>query len=92
MEKILDFSDAVTYRFQCDCYTPAHALDVEVLKDAPDSIILAMYTTPDSWVWRMKYCWRMLRTGMGFEHEFVLRKTDVPELVKILTEAGNAVK
>ena len=92
MEKIFDRKDSVTYRFGCGCYQPDHAIDVEVQKDRANDVILSFYTTADCFSKRLKWCWRMLTTGLGFDDEIVLREEDVPELAKILKEASKEGK
>ena len=87
MEKILDFKDETTYRFQCDCLTPTHALDVTIMsKGKADWVELVVWRDADSLGRRLKWAWKMLRTGLGFEGEVILREEDVPELRKILEE------
>ena len=88
MEKLFDGKDSVTYRFGCSCYEPGHALDVEVQKDRLNDVIFYMYTLGETLRFRLRWCWKMLRTGEGFDYEIVLREQDVPELARILTEAG----
>ena len=91
MEKLFDGKDSVTYRFGCDCHIPAHAIDVEIQKDRPNDVILYFYTTSAYLSLRLRWCWKMLTTGFGFDDEIVLREEDVPELAQILKDAGKEV-
>ena len=86
MEKIHEDKDSAIYRFQCDCYTPAHALDVEV-DEKCKLVMLFFWTTPNSFWQRIKWCWKMLRTGEGYDNDFVLRSGDITELAEILQGA-----
>ena len=89
MDKIIETKEAEIYRFSCDCGTPAHALDIEVQKDRNMDMIFSLYSTPSLFRDRLKWCWKMIRFGEGFEHEFVFREEDVPELLNIVGQSCN---
>ena len=90
MERILEDNGSVTYRFQCDCLTPQHAIDVEVQKG--NDVTIYFHSIPTDFRSRLRWCWRMLSKGIGYEHDMVLREYDVPELARILKEAGDATE
>ena len=92
MEKLFDDKDSVTYRFGCACYLPGHALDVEVQKGRLNDVIFYVYSIGETLRARLKWCWKMLRTGEGFDYEIVLKREDVSVLAGILTEAGKESK
>lgn len=87
MDKMVETKDSVTYRFSCSCYVPEHTLDVKIQKDWPNDITVYVYSTPSDFKQRLKWAWKMLRTGEGFEHDFVFREEDVPELQKIVAQS-----
>ncbi len=89
MEKIVDYDNTVMYRFQCDCLSPQDAMDVEIRKDIPNDVTIYFQAVPHRLSLRLEWCWKMLRTGVGFEHDIVLREKDVQDLARILIESGN---
>lgn len=87
MEIILDSKEQTTYRFQSGCYEPSCAIDVEVGKRvAPGHrfIQIQFWATPDSWRNRIRWCWKMLWYGMGYDHEFFLQEEDINDFVKVI--------
>jgi len=92
MEKLYDFKESIVYRFGCDCQTPAHAMDVEIQKDRQNDVIISFYTTADIFRQRLRWCWKMIRTGLGYDNEIVLKEEDVPLLAQILLDCGKEAK
>lgn len=86
MEKIFDFKDEVIYRFQCDCSTPSHAIDLSVHKDGSGYIVITFWARR-RFIERVKWAWKMLRTGEGYERDFCIRPDDFPELLKVISGA-----
>ena len=89
MDKILETKEAIVYRFSCDCYTPAHAMDIEVQKERNKDMIFSLYSTPNRWRDRLKWCLKMIIFGESLEAEFVFREEDVPELLNIVELSCN---
>lgn len=83
MEKIIEGKEYSIYRFQCDCLLPNHAIDIEVHKH-PDDIIFTFYSLGATLKERIRWCWKMIRTGKGFEHDFMIREEDIEKLRKVL--------
>ena len=85
----LQFEDdkSVVYRFGCNCHEPGHAIDVDIYKLSKNDVSMYFYTLADSFWFRLKWCWKMLTTGKGFDAEFTFKSGDVSELARILTES-----
>ena len=76
-------------RFTCRCLSPHCSLDVDedwFDKDAPRMITFSWWSQDYSLRQKVKWCWKMLREGRGFETDFILRAEDLPELIKLLKE------
>lgn len=89
MDKLLETKEATISRFSCGCGTPAHALDITVGKNTDRELILYLYSTPTLFRDRLKWCWKMIRTGEGYKSDFVFREEDVPELLNIVAQSCN---
>lgn len=88
MEVILDTKKEISYRFQSDCMEPGCAIDVEVAKNLlPDRRFIQIYfwATPAKWRDRIRWCWQMIRHGIGFEHEFIVREQDIDDLAAVIS-------
>ncbi len=93
MEKLLDFGKgklmgaSKVYRFQCDCFTAADAMDVSVDacgKDDEDKYITLTLDFKDRSFWRrMVYASQILR-GHWTWREFCLRQDDFAWLSDIV--------
>ena len=91
MEKILDFDKgneaSKYYRFQCDCLTPADAMDISVDAWGKDgdkkAFTISMYFNGTGFINRVKYAWQILR-GHWAWREFILRDEDTKPLSDIL--------
>ena len=87
MEIILDDKEATIYRFQCECLNPGCAIDICLDKDIPRQnrfIAIEFWSTPVEFRDKIKWCWKMMRWGMGYEHDFVVRTEDIEDLTKII--------
>jgi len=76
-------------RFTCECLSPHCSLDVTeewYSKDAPRMLTFSWWSQDYSWGQKLRWCWEMLREGRGFETDFILRKEDIPELIKLLKD------
>ena len=87
MEKIFETKDSITYRFQCDCINPACAIDLEVDKVGRPLVFFCFYDIVHMMSQRIKWAWRMIRTGEGLVDEFVIREEDISNIISVLKEA-----
>jgi len=42
----------------------------------------------NSWHYRLRQIWKIIRTGEPYEDQFVLQKKDTPKLVEFLRKEG----
>jgi len=93
MEKILEFKkgkmfdeNSKYYRFQCDCLTPADAMDIEVEsygKDDEGKYFSITMNFLETGFWnRLKYACQIIR-GWWTWREFVVREEDIKNLSDI---------
>jgi len=88
MEILLDDDEERTTRFQSGCHEPGCAIDIYEIKNAtPRFVQIEFYATPARLKDRLRWCWRMLTKGVGFEHEFIIRPEDVSDLARTITVA-----
>ena len=59
----------------------------EIKKTMVCDVIFSFTSMPQRFADRLRWCWKMLRTGVGFEHDFILRETDCKELIGILKQS-----
>jgi hypothetical protein len=84
MEKVFEFKDEITFRFQSGCMEPQCALDVEVSPNDLNFNQFTFWDVANSWQERLRWCWKMLRTGLGYRHEFFLRAEDKDDLIRLI--------
>lgn len=91
-DKIFEDDELITKRFSCDCLFPGHILDVSIeLTDDDKRIVECTFNlymngkTP--FKYRLKQIWKLLRGEDGQLCDFILRKEDIPELIKLLSRA-----
>ena len=93
MEKILEFNkgklwdeNTKWYRFQCDCLSPADAMDITVdacgKGDEGKYLTITMHFLGTGVFNRLKYAWQIIR-GYWTWREFVVREEDCKELSRI---------
>ena len=76
-----------TTRFACDCLTPHCSLDVdEEWVQGKKFVTLSWWAQDYFLMQRIRWCWRMLTKGQGFENDFILREEDIPKLAELLKE------
>ncbi len=94
MEILIDDKEERLIRFQSDCHEPGCAIDISELKDTGPSRFIEIYfwATPAGLWDRIRWCWRMLTKGVGFEHEFIVRPEDVNDLARTIAGAGHIEK
>jgi hypothetical protein len=85
MEKVFEFEDELTFRFQSDCMEPQCALDVGISPNDVNFNQFLFWDIENNWKQRLRWCWKMLRTGLGYRHEFFLRKEDKEDFIRIIT-------
>ncbi|MFQ5906995.1 MAG: hypothetical protein ACE5JA_10560, partial [bacterium] len=61
----------------------------EMKDTTPRLVLLEFYATPARLYDRIRWCWRMLTRGVGFEHEFVVRPEDVNDLARVIVGGEN---
>ena len=94
MEKIIEFKKGKVfkghskiYRFQCDCLTPADAMDITVdsygKNDEGKYYIIQMNFIGTSFIDRVKYAFQIIKGNWAWR-EFVIREEDLKSLVDIL--------
>jgi hypothetical protein len=89
MEHIIKLDDSDVYRFQSDCGEPGCAIDLAIDKNTPKDrpfMEIYFYATPASFKQRLSWCWRMLRHGLVFGHEFIFRADDIKKFAELLTK------
>ncbi len=86
MEILIDDKQERLIRFQSDCHEPGCAIDISELKDTGPRRFIEIYfwATPAGLWDRLRWCWRMLTKGVGFEHEFIVRPQDISDLAKVI--------
>ena len=90
MEILLDDKDERITRFQSQCHEPGCAIDICEMKDTtPRLVMIEFYATPARLCDRIRWCWRMLTRGVGFEHEFVVRPEDANDLARVIVGGEN---
>ena len=90
MEIVLDTKDEVIYRFQSSCMDPGCAIDVTVMKNTPPEhpfVEFDFWDKASRFTDRLRWCWEMLTTGRGFQHEFFLRGEDIDDFTKVVRRA-----
>ncbi len=81
MEILVDDKEERVIRFQSGCHEPGCAIDIyEIKNSVPRFLEIEFYATPARLRDRLRWCWRMLTQGVGFEHEFVVRSEDIKDL------------
>lgn len=99
MEKLLEFERgklgeerSKCYRFQCDCLTPADAMDIGVEAWGKDDefkyFTISMYFCGASLWDRIKYAWQII-WGWWAWRDFVVRDTDCQHLSDIFNPDKN---
>ena len=89
MEILIDDKEERLIRFQSGCHEPGCAIDIFEIKNAtPRFIQIDFYATPAALWDRLRWCWRMLTKGVGFEHEFIVRPEDINDLARAITGEG----
>jgi len=90
VEILLDDKEERITRFQSQCHEPGCAIDVCEMKDTtPRLVMIEFYATPARLRDRIRWCWRMLTKGVGFEHEFIVRPDDIKDLGRTITGEAN---
>ncbi len=85
MEILVDDKEERVIRFQSGCHEPGCAIDIyETMNSAPRFLEIEFYATPARWRDRLRWRWRMLTQGVGFEHEFIVRPEDIKDLVRVI--------
>ena len=85
MEIIVDDKEERVIRFQSGCHEPGCAIDIyELRNSAPRFLGIEFYATPTRLRDRLRWCWRMLTQGLGFEHEFIVRPEDIKDLAGVI--------
>ena len=85
MEILIDDDKERVIRFQSGCHEPGCAIDIYEMKNATLRFIeIEFYATPARLRDRLRWCWRMLTKGVGFEHEFIVRSEDVNDLARVI--------
>ena len=85
MEILVDDKEERLIRFQSDCHEPGCAIDILELKGSKNRFIeIDFWATPAGLRDRIRWCWRMLTKGVGFEHEFIVRPEDIKDLTKVI--------
>lgn len=83
MEVIFEDEEIIATRFQCACTNPACAIDITRMKKS-QWLGISFWSTPIS-IWkRICWCYSMLIKGVGFEHEYIVRKEDVEDLIGVM--------
>jgi len=88
MEILSDDEEERLIRFQSDCHEPGCAIDIYQPKsESPRGrfIQICFYATPAGLRDRLRWCWRMMTRGIGFEHEFIVRPEDIKDLAGVIT-------
>lgn len=79
-----------TYRFQCDCTEPSDCLDLHI--DYNDNTVCFCFF-PRNWRsvrQRIKDTISFIRGKIPY-HETVLRRSDIPEMIRVLQEADKVI-
>ena len=87
LEKILETEGEIVYRFQSDCMEPGCAIDVSLEKNVISEsryVEIFFWATPARLWDRVRWVWRMMTTGVGFEHEFIVREVDIEDLARTI--------
>lgn len=61
--------------------------DLEVDKVGKPLVFFCFYDIVHGFFFRLKWAWRMIRTGEGLADEFVIREEDIPNMIQVLKEA-----
>jgi hypothetical protein len=71
---------------QCGC----SVLHLEKDEDFGVELCMILFKTMrcNSWHYRLRQIWKIIRTGEPYEDQFVLRKQDIPKLVEFLRKEG----
>lgn len=75
---------------QCGC----SILHLEKDEDFGVEVCMILFKTMrcNSWHYRLRQIWKIIRTGEPYEDQFLLRKQDTPKLVEFLKPDENESK
>ena len=88
MDKLLDVSKLQVARFNCACLDNGHGLTVVIERNEDGRVIMCSFEPylrgKPRLLWRSKQAFKCLKGEDGYLGDFVLRKEDYPEMVKVI--------
>lgn len=92
VDKIFDDSELYWKRFSCDCLDPTHIVDlsVEFIPGQKENTLLVEFAEKYSQypLWeRIKNAFKILLGKEIYGHGFIVRPSDIPEMIELLEKA-----